>query len=99
MGVAATVSAQPNQTRGSIMSPPPEMLSVTIHETKMMFWALALAWAISSTAKIISCINNLFFHGLPSKLLQLFYFNIPRYTTSGVNQYNFVHNLHRRKPV
>jgi hypothetical protein len=41
--------------------------------TKIMIWALARV--MFSTAKIISWSNNLFFHGLPSKLLQLFYFS------------------------
>jgi hypothetical protein len=39
---------------------------------KMMFWALA--GVTFSAAKIVSCNKNFFFHGLPSKLLQLFYF-------------------------
>jgi hypothetical protein len=40
--------------------------------TKMMFWALA--GVTFSAAKIVSCNKKLFFHGLPSTLLQLFYF-------------------------
>jgi hypothetical protein len=35
--------------------------------TKMMFWALA--GVTFSAAKIVSCNNNWFFHGLPSTLL------------------------------
>jgi hypothetical protein len=37
-----------------------------------MFWALA--GVTFSAAKIVSCNKNFFFHGLPSTLLQLFYF-------------------------
>jgi hypothetical protein len=48
----------------------PEMFSAV--STKIMFWALARV--IFSTVKIISWSNKLFFHGLPSKLLQWFYF-------------------------
>jgi hypothetical protein len=40
--------------------------------TKIMFWALARV--TFSAAKIVSCNKNYFFHGLPSTLLQLFYF-------------------------
>jgi hypothetical protein len=40
--------------------------------TKMMFWALA--GVTFSAAKIVSRNKNFFFHGLPSTLLQLFYF-------------------------
>jgi hypothetical protein len=49
----------------------PEMFSALA--TTIMFWALARV--IFSTAKIISWSNKLFCHGLPSKLLQLFYFS------------------------
>jgi hypothetical protein len=38
----------------------------------MMFWTLARV--TFSAAKIVSCNKNVFFHGLPSTLLQLFYF-------------------------
>jgi hypothetical protein len=41
--------------------------------TKMMFWALA--GVTFSAAKIVSCNKNFFFHGLPSTLVQLFYFS------------------------
>jgi hypothetical protein len=51
----------------------PEMFSALA--TKIMFWALALARVIFSTAKIISWSNKLFFHGLPSKLLLKFNHN------------------------
>jgi hypothetical protein len=41
--------------------------------TKMMFWTLA---RVSFRAvKIASCNKEIFFHGLPSTLLQLFYFS------------------------
>jgi hypothetical protein len=48
----------------------PEMF--TALATKFLFWALA--WVVFSAAKITSWINKLFFHVLPSILLQLFYF-------------------------
>jgi hypothetical protein len=41
--------------------------------TKMMFWALA--GVTFSAAKIVSCNKNKKIHGLPSTLLQLFYFS------------------------
>jgi hypothetical protein len=40
----------------------------------MMFWALARV--SFRAAKIVSCNKNLFFHGLRSKLPQLFYFSL-----------------------
>jgi hypothetical protein len=44
-----------------------------ISATKMMFWALARV--SFRAAKIVSCNKNFFFHGLRSKLPQLFYFS------------------------
>jgi hypothetical protein len=55
--------------------------------TKIMFWALARV--IFITAKIISWSNKLFFHGLPSKLLQLFYFRITLYAQSEISSQLF----------
>jgi hypothetical protein len=49
----------------------------------IMIWALALARVSFSAAKIVSCNNKKYFHGLPSKLLQLFYFMQIRSTTNG----------------
>jgi hypothetical protein len=42
--------------------------------TKMMFWAVAQV--SFRAAKIVSCNNRKKIHGLRSKLLQLFYFNV-----------------------
>jgi protoheme ferro-lyase len=42
--------------------------------TKMMFWALVRV--SFRAAKIVSCNKNIFFHGLRSKLLQLFFFRL-----------------------
>jgi hypothetical protein len=54
-----------------------------------MFWALA--GVTFSAAKIVGCNKNFFLHGLPSTLLQLFYF-----TCSGVSKISYgflVHGL------
>jgi hypothetical protein len=56
----------------------PEMLSISRRsQIFFMFWALARVRF--SAAKIVSCNNKNKFHGLPSKLLQLFYFRHSRY--------------------
>jgi hypothetical protein len=44
----------------------------TARARTLVFWALA--GVTFSAAKIVSCNKNFFFHGLPSTLLQLYYF-------------------------